>query len=109
MPGGGAAPLVGYVEYMTIHEIIWPADRVEHIGRHGISPMEFEEVCFGRPLVLRAKTEGKSPVYHVLGRTVAGELLLCIVIGFADGRGYPVTARPMKPNEKRRYQRWSRE
>ena len=97
-----------YVESMTIYEIAWPADRVEHIARHGITPTEFEEVCFGRALVLRAKAEGRNPVYHVLGRTTSGDLLLCIVIAFPDGRGHPVTARTMEPNEKRRYQRWSR-
>jgi uncharacterized protein len=103
----GAVLWPRYVWGVTIYEIVWPADRVEHIARHGITPTQFEEVCFGNALVLKAKREGKNPVYHVLGRTVSGDFLLCIVIAFPDGRGYPVTARPMKPNEERRYQRWS--
>ena len=35
---------------MTLHELIWPEDRVDHIARHGVNPEEVEEVCFGRPL-----------------------------------------------------------
>jgi uncharacterized DUF497 family protein len=92
---------------MVISEIVWPDDRVEHIAKHGISPDEFEDVCFGHALVLCARSEGRNPVYHVLGRTVTDRYLLCIVIHFPDGKGYPVTARPMTAREKRRYERWS--
>jgi len=91
---------------MTIHEFLWPEDRIDHIARHGVVPEEVEEVCFGRALVLKAKTEGDNPVYHVLGQTRHGRYLFCVVIRFADGKGYPVTARPMTPKEKRRYRQW---
>jgi uncharacterized DUF497 family protein len=91
---------------MTIHEIIWPEDRVDHIARHGVSPEEVEEVCFGQALVQRARSEGQNPVYYVLGQTAAGRHLFCVVIRFPDGKGYPVTARPMTEKEKRRYDRW---
>ena len=40
---------------MKIHELVWPEDRVDHIAKHGVEPEEVEEVCFGRPLVQRAK------------------------------------------------------
>jgi uncharacterized protein len=91
---------------MKVYEIIWPADRVEHIAAHNVTPEEFEEVCFGQALVLRTKSTGKNPVYHVLGQTAAGVYLLCIVIRFPDGRGFPVTARLMTPKEERRYRLW---
>jgi uncharacterized DUF497 family protein len=91
---------------MVISEIVWPDDRVEHIARHGISPDEFEDVCFGHALVLRGRSEGRNPVYHVLGQTGSERYLLCVVIHFPDGKGYPVTARPMTAKEKRRYERW---
>ena len=89
-----------------ITEFLWPEDRIDHISRHGVSPEEFEEVCFGSPLVLRARSEGPNPVYHVLGETLNQKHLLCIAILFPDGKGYPVTARPMSDREKRRYQQW---
>jgi uncharacterized protein len=91
---------------MRVHEFVWPADRVEHIARHGVSVDEFEDVCFGRALVLRSPSHGENPVYQVLGQTQAGRYLLAVVIGFPDGRGYPVTARPMTEREQRRFERW---
>ncbi len=91
---------------MRIREFIWPDDRIEHVARHGVTPEEFEEACFGRPLVLRGKAEGVNPVYYVLGRTHAGRFLFCVVIQFPDGKGYPVTARPMTDRERRRYVQW---
>ncbi len=90
---------------MKVHQIIWPEDRVDHIARHGVGPEEFEQACFGDPLVYRAKSEGPNPVYYVLGITDTGRYLLCVVIQFPDGNGFPVTARDMTDNEKRRYKR----
>jgi uncharacterized DUF497 family protein len=92
-----------------IRELLWPEDRIDHISRHDVSPEEYEEVCFGSPLVLRAKSTGANPVYHVLGESLAGRHLLCILIQFPDGKGYPVTARPMTPRERQRYQQWKRQ
>jgi uncharacterized DUF497 family protein len=90
---------------MKVHQIIWPEDRIDHIARHGVSPDEFEQACFGDPLVYRAKSQGPNPVYYVLGITDAGRYLFLVVIPFPDGNGFPVTARDMTDNEKRRYKR----
>lgn len=57
---------------VEISAFVWTDDRVTHIGRHGVEAEEFEEVCFGKALVLRAKAEGKNPVHYVLGKTEAG-------------------------------------
>ena len=91
---------------MKIHELIWPEDRIVHIARHGIQPEEVEEVCFSRAFVQRTKSEGENPVFYVLGQTLAGRYLLCVVIQFPDNKGYPITARPMTDKEKRLYKRW---
>jgi uncharacterized protein len=93
---------------VEIVEFIWPEDRIQHIGRHNIQPEEFEEVCFGLPLVLRAKSEGRNPVYYVLGETNAGRHLFCVVIAFPDGKGYPITAREMSESERERYANWKK-
>ncbi len=93
---------------MQIVEFVWPEDRIQHIGRHNIQPEEFEEVCFGSPLVLRAKSEGRNPVYYVLGETAAGRHLFCVAIAFPDGKGYPITAREMSASERERYANWKR-
>jgi len=91
---------------VEIHELIWPEDRIEHIAKHGVLAGEVEEVCFGRPFVQRAKSSGKNPVYYVLGQTAAGRYLFCVIIRFPDAKGYPVTARPMTQEERRRFTRW---
>lgn len=93
---------------MEIFEFVWTNDRISHISRHCVEPEEVEEVCFGAPLVLRAKAKGKNPVYYVLGETEAGRHLLCVVISFPDGKAYPVTAREMTESEKQRYSRWKK-
>ena len=76
------------------------------MARHGVRPEECGEVCFGAPLVLRAKATGQNPVYYLLGETDAGRLLFCVVIEFRGGKAYPVTARDMTTKEKRRYAEW---
>jgi len=91
---------------MGIDELLWPRDRIEHIARHDVTPEEVEQVCFGQPLIQRAKSRGENPVYYVLGQTEEGRFLFSVVIQFPDGKGYPVTARPMSEKEKRRYRRW---
>lgn len=93
---------------MEISEFLWAEDRVAHIARHNVEPEEFEEVCFGDALVLRSKSEGKNPVYYVLGQTEAGRHLFCVVVAFPDGKGYPVTAREMTASEKQRYVSWKK-
>lgn len=93
---------------MTINEFIWPEERIEHIAQHGVTPEEMEEVCFGKSWVQRTKSEGENPVYYVLGQTGAARYLFCVVIGFPDGKAYPVTAREMTEKEKRRFRRWRR-
>jgi uncharacterized protein len=91
-----------------IRTFIWPQDRVDHIGRHGVAPDEVEEVCRGRSLVFRGKSRGKNPVYYFLGQTNAGRYLMCVIIEFPGRKGYPVTARPMTEKEKRRYKKWKK-
>ncbi len=92
---------------MRIGEFVWPKDRIDHIASHGITPEEVEETCFGKALVQRARSEGQNPVYYVLGPTMDGRYLFCVVIQFPDGKGYPITARPMSETEKRRYRQWA--
>jgi len=91
---------------MRIQRLLWPEERIDHIARHGVTPEEVEEVCFGKPFVRRSRSEGENPVYYVLGQTTAGRYLFCVVIAFPDGNGFPVTARPMTAQEKRRYRQW---
>lgn len=45
---------------MEASEFVWSEDRIAHIGRYSVEPEEFEEVCFGKALVLQAKSQGKN-------------------------------------------------
>ena len=91
---------------MRIREFLWPQDRIDHIARHDVTPEEVEQLCFGQSLVQRTKSHGENPVYYVLGQTDAGRYLFSVVIQFPEGKGYPVTARPMTDKEKQQYRRW---
>jgi len=93
---------------MKIDQFIWTEERVNHIAQHGVHPEEVEELCFGGALVQRAKSSGANPVYYVLGQTEAGRYLFCVVIQFPEGKGFPVTARPMTQKEQRRFEQWRR-
>jgi uncharacterized protein len=57
---------------MRIKDFVWSEERIEHIARHGVTPDEVEETCFGKSWVRRAKSEGQNPVYYVLGQSDAG-------------------------------------
>jgi len=91
---------------VRIHEFVWAKDRIDHVSRHGVRAEEVEQACMAPSLVQRAKSEGENPVYYVLGQTDEGRYLFAVVIRFPDGKGYPVTARPMTDKEERRYRRW---
>ena len=36
---------------MRIREFVWPQDRIDHIDRHGVTPEEVEEACFGKTAI----------------------------------------------------------
>ena len=93
---------------MRIREFIWTPERIEHVAKRQVQPEEVEQVCFGQPLVLRAKSSGKNPVHYVLGQTGAGRYLFCVVIQFPEEKGYPVTARPMTDREEHRFNKWKK-
>jgi len=59
---------------MRIRELLWPQERIGHIARHGILPSEVDEVCFGFPLVQRAKSEGKNPAIMFLDKLMLGDI-----------------------------------
>ena len=92
--------------FMRIHKIIWHDERIDHIARHGVTSQEFEEVCFGKSLIRRGKSEGDNPVYYVQGKTRAGRFLFCVIIAFPDKNGFPITAREMTEKEKSRFRKW---
>lgn len=84
----------------------WRSDRVAHIlSKHGITPGEVEEVCFGKPLILRGPGKKGNRLYYVLGQTEAGRHLFIVLKPVAKGIALPVTARLMTSAQQKKYKR----
>jgi len=91
-----------------VKQILFPLEQIEHIARHGVTPEEFRQVCLNpQTMRLRMNSRGANPGYIYLGTTAAGKYLMCAMIEFPDGNGFPITARPMTTAERQRYRRWS--
>jgi len=78
----------------------WNAWNIHHIGRHGVSPQEAEQVVRGaRPLF---RGDGK---YLARGRGSGGRWLQVIYVLDDDGTIFVIHSRPMGEREKRRWRR----
>lgn len=86
---------------MRISSLLWDDQNVEHIARHGVTPEEVEEVCFGVHVAVR----GRYGRYILYGNTDAGRYLFVVVERIKGGLMRPITAREMTAPEKSRYRR----
>ena len=86
---------------MLIDELIWPADRVDHIARHGIEPEEVEEVFAGDHKVRRTRQQR----YIALGETLDGRLAFVVFRRLSGGLVKVITARDMDARERRLFRR----
>lgn len=78
----------------------WNAWNLEHIGRHGVSPQEAEQVVRGgQP---RYRADGK---YLVQARGSGGRWLQVVYVLDDDSRVFVIHARPMTDREIRRRRR----
>lgn len=91
---------------MKITEVIWLNHFVEKIERkHGVQPVEVEQVFANRPRVQFAEY-GDVPgedLYAARGRTDAGRHLVVFFIYKGKGRALVISARDMTDSEKRSY------
>ena len=53
---------------MKIGELDWDDNNIEHIARHGVTPQEVEDVCFGFHIYVR---EGGQR-YIISGQSAGG-------------------------------------
>jgi hypothetical protein len=74
---------------VIVNEFIWPQDRIEHIGKHGVEPHEMEEVCFGQALVQRAKASGANPVDYELGKPYPDVICFASSYSFLTAKVFP--------------------
>src|SRR5262249_51820849 len=94
--------------WLKINGFFWLEDIVEKLARkHQVEIEEVEELFRGKPrfrFVERGYREGEN-VYAALGQTEGGRYQIVFFIWKADGRALPVSARDMKPRERKLYGR----
>lgn len=91
---------------IEIAELEWDDVNAQHIWeKHHISREEVEEVCYGDPthILVEDAHDGR---YRVIGPRHNGKILVVILTAKGNGRFYPVTAKPTKRQELRRYTTW---
>jgi uncharacterized DUF497 family protein len=88
-----------------VREIRWTEESEDHIARHGVVPVEVEQVLYSRPRLI---TKGREDVTLVFGTTDAGRHLVVVLADADDGRLFVVTARAMADPERRAFARRAR-
>jgi len=68
---------------------VWNEDLVEYIGRHGVTPDEFEEVVVNSKDVGTSRSSGRPIVF---GATSTGKFLACVYEYVDVDQVVPVTA-----------------
>lgn len=86
---------------VTVRRLRWDPWNVGHIGRHGVTPEEVEEVCQGSPAV----EMGYVGRLRLVGPTVAGRVLAVVLAPEDEGVYYPITARPASRKERLRFRK----
>ena len=86
---------------MKISGLQWDDENIEHIGRHGITPSEVEDVCFG-PHIANHARYGRYVVY---GKTNHGKYIRVVLKRLYGLMFRPKTAYPMTESEKKKYRR----
>ena len=87
---------------MEIDEFQWDDADIEHIGRHGVSPGEVEDVAFDdEPWIRR----GKKGSRYMLGFTIGGRYLFVVYVFKGRGIARVITAMDMDAKTRKLYRR----
>ena len=90
---------------MKITGLDWDDENIGHIARHGVSPEEFEDVCYGIHYCKKdpgSKSRGKAR-YILAGQTAGGRYLDIVIERLYGTRFRPVGAFEMSEAYKRTY------
>jgi uncharacterized DUF497 family protein len=80
----------------------WDEHNVSHIGRHGVVPIEVEEVTDRPHVIIPAASRGGEARWKLFGRTMEGRFLVVVFTIRAD-RMRPITAYSMNQIERKLY------
>ena len=93
---------------MKIEQFIWLEAIIDKLmAKHGVTPVEAEEVFFNRPRIRWQEAGHRSgeDIYAAYGVTDRGRYLVVFFI-YKDGHvALVVSAREMEPGQRRRYER----
>ena len=81
--------------YMAELQFEWNENNTDHIARHGVTPVEAEEVIARDPIVLQVQFRKGERRVLCAGRTVKGRAIT-VVYTIRKGRVRVVTAFPAK-------------
>ena len=85
---------------MRIRSLQWDDANLEHIiGKHGLSPNDVEDVCFGAHYAFSVKHNRKA----VYGQTASGRYLLVVLQRLYGSVYRVVTARDMTRSERAKF------
>ncbi|HIE12829.1 MAG TPA: BrnT family toxin [Desulfotomaculum sp.] len=90
--------------HLRISGFEWDRNNLWKPFKHGIRPEEVEEVFHNRPIRFLNTRSGRR---IVLGRSDAGRYLTIVFEYKPGGIVRPITARPMKPAERKYFKRRS--
>jgi len=90
---------------MQIRDLRWNDINLEHIGVHGVTPEEVEEVCYSAAALF---TRAGRRRYQAIGQTEFGRFLTIFLDSEGKGSYYPVTARDADAGERRLWGRLRR-
>ena len=89
---------------MKINNIVWDENTIYHIARHGVEPIEVEEVGFeNNPFILKAKHNR----YFALGQTKNDRYLTIVFEYLGQNKAKIITARAMSGSERRLFKKRS--
>ncbi len=84
---------------MKIDGLDWDDINIEHLAKRQISPIDAEDICFGKHLA----SIGKNRRYNLYGKTKAGRYIRLIIERLNDNKFRPITAFDMDSGEKRTF------
>jgi uncharacterized protein len=90
---------------LRIDTVIWDQANTEHIARHNVSRQEIDDVLLGeiKPTYFATIQDRRLLVF---GITAGGRHLMLVIASIGKHKIYPITARDMTDNERRRYKKW---
>lgn len=86
---------------MRIKGLCWDDANIEHLARHGVDPVEIEDVCFGKHISFR----GHRRRYILYGKTEGGRMIMVVLERLSGQVFRPITAREMTESERHSYRR----